>query len=243
LWPTLSDSTHRGSAPPNKLTVMKKLLYAGVVAPLLFIAVFLIEGATRPGYNPWRMYVSQLGTGPGGWVQVINFLVCGTLVLAFAIGVRMAIAGTRGSIGAPLLLGLFGVTMWVAGIFTTDPGLGYPVGAPEVHTTHGLIHGFAGLAVFTFLPAACFVTAWHFAHEKGSWRWAIYSVVVGILLIVLFFGGFAVGQFPNAPTGLYQRIAIISGWTWIAAVAWHLIKQRERIAMSSPHQLTPGRAQ
>jgi len=78
---------------------MKKLLYAGVVAPLLFIAVFLIEGATRPGYNPWRMYVSQLGTGPGGWVQVINFLVCGTLVLAFAIGVRMAIAGTRGSIG------------------------------------------------------------------------------------------------------------------------------------------------
>lgn len=222
---------------------MKKLLYAGVVAPLLFIAVFLIEGATRPGYNPWRMYVSQLGTGPGGWVQVVNFLVCGTLVLAFAIGVRMAIAGTRGSIGAPLLLGLFGVTMWVAGIFTTDPGLGYPVGAPEVHTTHGLIHGFAGLAVFTFLPAACFVTAWHFAHEKGSWRWAIYSVVVGILLIVLFFGGFAVGQFPNAPTGLYQRIAIISGWTWIAAVAWHLIKQRERIAMSSPHQLTPGRAQ
>lgn len=203
---------------------MKKLLYAGVVGPLSFIAVFLVEGATRPGYSAWRMYVSQLATGPGGWVQVVNFFVCGTLVLAFAIGMRRATAGTRGSIGAPVLLGLFAVTMLVAGAFTTDPGLGYPVGAPEVHTTHGLIHGFAGLAVFTLLPAACFVTAWHFAGEKGSSRWAIYSVVVGVLLIVLFFGGFAVGQWSNAPTGLYQRIAIISGWTWIAAVAWHLAR-------------------
>src|SRR5436309_11515915 len=87
-----------------ELTVMKRLLYAGVVGPLLFIAVFLLEGATRPGYNPWRMYVSQLATGPGGWVQVVNFLVCGTLVIAFAIGMRMAIAGTRGSIGTPVLL-------------------------------------------------------------------------------------------------------------------------------------------
>src|SRR5438094_6995071 len=166
---------------------MKKLLYAGVVGPLLFIAVFLIEGATRPGYNPWRMYVSQLGTGPGGWVQVVNFLVCGALVLAFAIGVRMAIAGTRGSVGAPLLLGVFGVTMWAAGIFTTDPGLGYPVGAPEVHTTHGLIHGFAGLAVFTFLPAARFVTAWHFAHEEVALCWVIYTWRIGDLRIVVIF--------------------------------------------------------
>src|SRR2546428_14086943 len=98
---------------------MKKLLYAGVVGPLLFIAVFLIEGATRPGYNPWRMYVSQLGTGPGGWVQVVNFLVCGALGLAFAIGVCMAIAGTRGLGGSPLLLGAFRVATWVVGIFST----------------------------------------------------------------------------------------------------------------------------
>jgi hypothetical protein len=209
--------------------LVKKLLSAGIVGPLLFIAVFLVEGATRPGYSPWRMYVSQLATGPGGWVQVVNFFVCGTLVLAFAIGMRLAIAGTRGSIGGPVLLGLFAVSLLVAGTFTTDPGLGYPVGAPEVHTTHGTIHGFAGLAVFTLLPAACFVTAWHFAGEKGSQPWAIYSVVVGALLIVLFFGGFAVGQVPNAPTGLYQRIAIIAGWTWIAMIAW---RQHSQLANS-----------
>ncbi len=217
---------------PNSLAIMKKLLYAGLVGPLLFIVVFLIEGATRPGYNPWTMFVSQLATGPGAWVQIANFLVFGFLALCFAAGLRWAIAGTRGSIGAPVLLGMFAVTLMVAGVFTTDPGLGYPVGAPQVHTLHGTIHGFAGLSVFTLLPAACFVMAWHFASER-AWGWASYSIAVGAALIVLFFGGFAVGQFPNAPTGLYQRIAITTGWTWISMVALHLIRTKETDARSA----------
>src|SRR3989475_11097945 len=105
--------------------------------------------------------------------------------------------------------------MRVTRIYTTDPGRGYPVGSRAISTTHGLIHGFAGLAVFTLLPTACFVMAWHFAHEKGSWRWAIYSVVVGVLLIVLFFGGFVVGPLPNAPAGPYPRIALLNGVTGV----------------------------
>jgi len=212
---------------------MKKLLHAGVVGPPLFIVVFLIEGLTRPGYSAWRNYVSQLATGDGGWVQVANFLVCGTLVLAFAIGLRSALTGSRASIGAPLLLGLFATALLVAGVFITDPGLGYPVGAPQVHTAHGTIHGFAGLGAFTLLPAACFVMAWHFAGEPGSGRWAVYSVVVGLVLVVTFFASTTVsamdaaGTWRNAPTGFLQRIAIISGWTWITMVALHLIRKDE----------------
>jgi hypothetical membrane protein len=211
---------------------MKKLfLYAGVVGPLLFIVVFLLEGATRPGYSAWRMYVSQLATGPGGWMQDVNFFVCGLLVLAFAIGLRLAIAGTRGSIGGPILLGLFAIGLLVAGAFATDPALGYPVGAAEVHTTHGMIHGFAGIAVFTLLPAACFGMAWHFSGEEGSSRWAIYSVVVGVLIFVFFAPGSAlVDRWPNAPIGVIQRVEIIGGWTWIAAVAWHVIQQGQRVS-------------
>src|SRR6266550_8344454 len=91
--------------------VMRKLLYAGVVGPLLFIVVFLLEGFTRPGYSQWRHYVSQLATGDGGWMQVVNFLVCGTLVIAFAIALRETIKGTRGSIGGPVLIGLFGTAL------------------------------------------------------------------------------------------------------------------------------------
>jgi hypothetical membrane protein len=203
---------------------MRKLLYAGVIGPIVFVVTFLVEGATRPGYNPWQMYVSQLATGPGGWVQVVNFMFFGLLTLGFATGLRLAMAGSRGSIGAPALLFLFAGAMLVAGTFSTDPGLGYPPGAAEVHTLHGTIHGFAGLAVFTLLPAAAFVMAWHFASAQRSGRWAAYSIAVGVALIVLFFGGFAVGQVPDAPTGLYQRLAIVTGWTWIAMIAWHFAR-------------------
>ncbi len=115
------------AAARNSVAAMRnKLLYAGVIGPLLFIVVFLIEGATRAGYKPWLMYVSQLATGPGGWLQVANFLTFGMLVIAFAVGLRFA---TRSN-AAPILLALFGAALLVAGIFSTDPGLGYPVGAP-----------------------------------------------------------------------------------------------------------------
>lgn len=206
---------------------MKKLLYAGVVGPLLFILMFLVEGLTRPGYSQWRNFVSQLATGPGGWVQVVNFLLCGVLVIAAAVGWRAALRGTRGSIGGPVVLGLFGLALLVAGTFSTDPALGYPVGAAQVHTTHGLIHGLAGLGAFTLLPATAFVMAWHFAATRQT-RWVIYSASVGALILVLFVAMNTVstmdqlGSWHNAPTGFLQRIAIIAGWTWIAMVSWRL---------------------
>jgi len=207
------------------MTYERKLLWAGLAGPPLFIVVFLIEGLTRPGYSAWRHYVSQLATGPGGWVQVVNFLVCGTLVIACAIGLRSA---TR-SVAAPILLALFGVGLIVAGAFSTDPALDYPVGAPQVHTTHGMIHGLAGLAAFTLLPATAFVMAAWFARH-GSRRWTWYSLAVGVTVIVTFIASNVfstmdmTGRMPNAPTGFFQRIAIIAGWTWISMAALHFIR-------------------
>jgi hypothetical membrane protein len=212
---------------------VRKLLWAGVIGPLLFILVFLLEGFTRPGYSQWRNFVSQLSTGDGGWMQVVNFFVCGALVLAFAFGLRHALEGTRGSIGIPVLFGLFALGLFIAGTFTTDPDVGYPVGAPTVHTTAGIIHGLAGLAAFTILAATCFVTAWHFAGEPGSTRWAVYSAVVGAVVLIFFIASGAAaamdnaGRWPDAPAGFFQRISIMTGWTWIAMVALRLIRAEE----------------
>jgi len=203
----------------------RPLLLAGVIGPLVFIAAFLIEGITRPGYSAWRNFVSQLATGDGGWMQVVNFLVCGTLVAGFAIGLRRALGSGRASIAAPILLGLFALALIVAGLFATDPALGYPVGAPEVHTTHGMIHGLAGLAAFSLLPAAAFAMAWRFSGDPSTRRWAVYSASIGVLLVVCFIASTTVsamdasGVLPNAPTGFLQRVAIIGGWTWIAMLA------------------------
>lgn len=213
-------------------TTLRPLLLAGVVGPLVFIVVFIVEGLTRPGYSAWRHFVSQLATGDGGWVQTANFLVCGTLVAAFAIGLRQALRGGRASVASPILMFLFACALIVAGVFTTDPALGYPVGVAQTHTTHGLIHGLAGLAAFTLLPACALVMTRRFAGDPATRRWALYSALVALVMIVCFIAGNvfstldATGALPNAPTGFVQRIAIIAGWTWIAMVSVRELRAR-----------------
>jgi hypothetical membrane protein len=213
-------------------TAFRPLLVAGVVGPLLFIVVFIVEGLTRPGYSAWRHFVSQLATGDGGWVQTANFLVCGTLVAAFAIGLRQRLREGRGSVAAPILMFLFACALIVAGLFTTDPALGYPVGIPQTHTAHGMIHGFAGLAAFTLLPACALVMSSRFAGDPATRRWALYSAFVAVIIIGCFIAGNvfstldATGALPDAPTGFVQRIAIIAGWTWITMVALRELRAR-----------------
>ena len=147
----------------------RPLLAGGAVGPLLFIVVFLIEGATRPHYSVWQDAVSALELGEGGWMQSTNFIVCGALVFGFAIGLRRVLRTGRGSTWGPILLGIFGLCLIGAGIFVTDPGLGYPHEASTITVTvHGTIHSLISLFAFISLPAACFVLARRDAADRAS---------------------------------------------------------------------------
>src|SRR5439155_14475679 len=90
------------------------LLLGGVVGPLLFILVFLIEGATRLGYSAWRNFVSQLAESDQGWEQIANFLVCGVLVLGFTLMLRRTLGPTKDVKLGQALLVVFGLGLLVA---------------------------------------------------------------------------------------------------------------------------------
>ena len=60
----------------KKIGSTEFLLLCGVIGPLLFIVVLLIEGATRPGYSVLRNYGSDLELSNQGWEQIANFIVC-----------------------------------------------------------------------------------------------------------------------------------------------------------------------
>ncbi|HLL80882.1 MAG TPA: DUF998 domain-containing protein [Ktedonobacteraceae bacterium] len=216
------------------------LLLCGVIGPLLFIVVLLIEGATRPGYSAWQTDGSYLALSNQGWEQIANFLVSGLLCIAFAFGLRRAWRAGRGSVWGPLLIGLFGLGLVLAGVFVTDPGGGYPPGAPingSPQTLHGWIHGINGALLFNVvLPAACFVVSRRFASEPQNRGWATYSWVTGALILVISVvstitlpiaekAGFSVID------GLIQRVLICMGWIWVALVALHVWRQ-ERGAIS-----------
>src|SRR5437667_11968886 len=202
--------------------VTRFLIAGGAIGPLLFIFVLLIEGATRPGYSAWHNYGSSLSLGDQGWMQIANFLVCGLLTLGFAIGLRQVFQTGRGSVWGPILLGVFGASLIVAGLFVTDPSLGYPPGThgSGPQTLHGTIHGVAGLIAFSSSAIASFVMARRFAGDP-NWRgWALYSIVTGVLVVMSFIAATVVsaldesGVFPGSPTGLLIRIGIIAGCGW-----------------------------
>jgi hypothetical protein len=209
------------------------LIAGGAIGPLLFIVVLLIEGATRPGYSAWHNYGSSLSLSEQGWMQIANFIVCGLLTLGFAIGLRQVFRTSRGSVWGPILLGVFGLALIVAGIFVTDPSLGYPPGTHSSgpQTLHGTIHGLNGILTFSSLAIAIFVLARRFAGDPNWKGWAVYSIVTGVLVIVSFIAATTVsaldesGVLPGSPTGLLQRIGIIAAWSWIALLAIQLLRK------------------
>ncbi len=207
--------------------VPRLLLACGAVGPLLFIVVFLVEGATRPGYSAWHHFVSSLSLGEQEWMQIANFIICGVLVLCFAFGLRRVLYSGKGSTWGPILLGTLGLCLIGAGLFVTDPLLGYPPGALSTTTLHRALHVLLSLIAFTSLIAACFVLARRFAGDP-AWRgWAFYSIATGILVAVFFIAADAVASpDPNAPAGLFQRLSIITGWGWIALFALRLMSKK-----------------
>ena len=150
------------------------LLWCGVVGPAFFVVSFLVQGALRPAYDPLRHPVSSLSLGGGAaWVQSATFLVTGLLVIAFAVGLGRAGCGRW----TPILIGLVGLGLLGAGVFTSDPINGYPPGTPipAPRTLPGILHDQFSTPVFTALPAACLVMARRFGRQ-GARRWRAYSI-------------------------------------------------------------------
>jgi hypothetical protein len=204
------------------------LLTGGVVGPPLFVVVLLIEGATRPGYSAWRYFGSALALSNQGWEQIANFIVCGLLILGFAVGLRRVLRHGKAAVGGPILLGIYGLGLVIAGILVTDPSGGYPPGTSASggpHTLHGNIHALMGAIVFITLASACFVLARRFAGDPNAKGWALYSILSGVLVLVFFVASLTPAALQGGVAGLLQRVAIVVGWGWVALLAARLLRQ------------------
>ena len=157
--------------PSDRVT--NSLLGYGVIAGPVYVVVSLAQALTRDGFDLSRHQWSLLANGTGGWIQVTNFIACGLMLLAMAVGVRRALGHGRGAKWAPRLIGVFGLSLITAAVFRADPALGFPTGAPEGAASvsvNGVVHFAAGGIGFACVAAACFVLARRYTVDgRGGW--------------------------------------------------------------------------
>jgi hypothetical protein len=191
--------------------------------------MILVQGVNRLDYNPLRHPVSSLSIGESGWMQSANFIITGILLLVFTLGLHLAMRPSRAALLGPALIGMVGLGLIGAGLFTADPVNGYPPGTPlvpQLRSLRGGLHDLFGIPVFMGLPLACLVFSRRFAIH-GDRGWAIYSLLAGVgMLLTFILAGMGFNQVTGFVTvaGVYQRLSIILGFTWIAMVAGYYLQ-------------------
>jgi hypothetical protein len=193
---------------------------AGMLGAVLFVSVFTVLGSLDPAYSSTRMFVSELSLGPHSWVQILNFVLTGTLVLAFGRGLAAHFSAGAASRAGPALVQGIGVSLIASGPFTTDPSAMF-----DQTSTHGVVHGIFGALVFTFAPLSCFVFYRRFRSDP-VWRpLAGWTLAAGVVL-TLGIGLLKISQQPGSGLfewkGLVQRVILITFMTWIFTVASRL---------------------
>jgi hypothetical protein len=235
--PSGSQSSSPSPVTTSRVSAMSKVnLACGVVAGPLFVVAFLIEGAVRDDYDPLRHAVSSLSIGDSGWFQIANFLITGSLILTFSLGLRTDLGAAPRSVWGPFLIGLAGMGLIGAGICVSDPVFGYPSALPlkvAQFTVHGHLHDLFSMFLFAGLPAASFVFASRFAARREHIL-AMYSRIAGVAMIITFI--LAATGFNQTPgfvriAGLFQRVSIAIGMTWLSSLAIH---QLNALALETP---------
>jgi hypothetical membrane protein len=193
------------------------LVSSGGIGALLFTAVYLIEGFTRPGYDAWQQAIAALSLGPGGRVQQVNFIVYGVLLVLSSVGWYRFLTPGRGAIWFPVFQGISGLCL-------------IGIGVVSVLTP---LHTILAWVLILTLAAGCFAFAQYALNAQGR-GWFVYSLITGLLILIFwgsFWSGTFVGLVPLA--GLAERVSAGSHALWICVLVATLFFSRRRQRMSS----------
>lgn len=192
-------------------------LGVGALACASFVAILTLDGWTRPGYRPVYHPISALALGSRGWVQTLNFVLCGAGIAAGGVSLILGAAGGWWPTG--LVITVLGLGLIASGLYSMDPMRGYPPGTPHrtpEQTTHAhRIHDHAGTVVFGAFPLTGLVTA-----LVAPLGWALSAAGFAVTLAAGYLVyRFAVAWEKDEPlTGLWQRAAVVTGLGWVATM-------------------------
>jgi hypothetical membrane protein len=165
----------------------RNLLTGAVVATPLFVALWAVQALSRDGFRPTYHPMSLLSLGEWGWVQVINFVVVGLLIIGGGIALGRTPGAGRLTRSAGILVVLMGVGLVMAGLFVTDAGAGFPAGAPvgaPVMSWHGAVHQLGFVLTQLAFATVGIVLAVKFARDRRrGWAAACIIAVAAAILV------------------------------------------------------------
>ena len=165
----------------------RALLIGAVTATPLFVALWAVQAITREGFRPTYHPMSLLSLGDFGWVQILNFILTGMLVIGGGIGLGRTLETGRLARWGTTLIVLMGIGLVVAGVFVTDPGAGFPEGAPEgapVMSWHGAVHEVGFVLTQVAFVAGGIVLAVRFGRNRQrGWMVACAAAVLAAVLV------------------------------------------------------------
>ena len=165
----------------------RALLIGAVIATPLFVALWAVQAFTREGFRPTYHPMSLLSLGDFGWVQILNFILTGVLVIGGGIGLGLTLETGRLTRWGTTLIVLMGSGLVVAGVFVTDAGAGFPAGAPAgapEMSWHGAVHEVGFVLTQVAFVAGGIILAVRFGRNR-QWAWmaACAAAVLAAILV------------------------------------------------------------
>lgn len=200
--------------------IVRRGLLCGVFAPLLWLAVIVIAGELRPGFDHVGQYISELGER-GSATEILmrfgGFVATGVLHVAYAAAFYATLSRIsdhwRLTLLVAGLIALNGIGRIGAGLFACEPGCV----APEILTQR--LHGLSATLAFLSIAAAAILGAIIFRGDKRLRPLSAYSLGSGFAGLI-FLWLMSSSQAEHIFTGLYERLAsgVLSLWVLVTAL-------------------------
>jgi len=199
-------------------------IYSGLIAPILFVLIFTIEGLFRENYSAMKNFISELSIGNKGWIQIANFLIFGFLFFVFSMGLLQEFQKRRLSTTGPILFLILASCYFFSGPFVTDSGTIFT----QQKSVHGIIHGVLGAIVFLLMTISTWTFLKLFKKEKAFKSLKNVTLFFAIILTLSLIAFTYVTKVPDSQNifqnmnGLFQRLALIPFMVWLFYFAFSI---------------------
>jgi hypothetical membrane protein len=184
----------------------------GLLATIMFVGAVIWGGATYPGYDHLRQFISELGATRAVTAPLMNaaFMATSALTVLFWIGALMVLPRTALTMVGSGFAIVNGVSLFLAGVYSCDLGC-----TRDDQSTEAMLHdifGGTGYLATVIGMAVLALASRRWAHARGIRPLGLACsgvAFVGLLGIVL----------EPELKGLLQRMAEAAMWGFILAVA------------------------